>query len=86
MHPNTKEPEPGEVAISARLRPEQVRGLDELAARTYRRRSDILRMAVDAILQADAAGTLFPAEADPDLARRNPVQAPDLSPEGKEAA
>lgn len=75
-----------DVMVSARLRPDQVRSLDELAEKTYRRRSDLIRLAVDTILAADTAGTLLAPDPDADLRHRNPVVVPDRSPDGKEAA
>ncbi|HRQ87332.1 MAG TPA: ribbon-helix-helix domain-containing protein [Bacteroidia bacterium] len=89
METNPQTEESADVAVTVRLRPEQIQQLDELASKTYRRRSDLIRMAVDALTRDKAAG-VFPPEADPDLAHRNPVVAPDEQParraNGREAA
>lgn len=76
----------GDVTVSVRLSPEQVSRLDELAGTTYRRRSDLIRLAVDSLITAEANGTILTPDPDADLRHRNPVVVPDLSVEGKEAA
>lgn len=51
------------IPVSIRLEPEQIARIDELAAKTYRRRSDILRMAVDLVLSHEGCAACPPAPA-----------------------
>ena len=74
------------MTVSVRLSPEQVSRLDELAGATYRRRSDLIRLAVDSLITAEANGTILTPDPDADLRHRNPVLVPDVAAKGKDAA
>lgn len=49
----SEEQEQESIAVTIRFEPDQIARLDELAKRTFRKRPDLIRLAVQQILNAD---------------------------------